>query len=196
MRRHCLTWSDERTSKNSVVYVFLSCSVDDNSLVCDLDIAVFVLILSTEQWSCFPTMMLWWSGCSAGTVVLMQWTGNAKSSYTIVWKSSSKLLWLLLTRLCLILHTTSSSQSECITNGKEVNAVENASTHAHTSSVAYCWSAFIVDHMWIVWAWMLVTELHQEQECIYFLDVGWFCFVSMKQRISLYTYIFLYVYKR
>ena len=176
--------------------IFFPVLSNDNSLVCDLDIAVFVLTLLTEQWSCFSRMMLWWSGCSASAVVLMQFTGNVKSSHTIVWKSSSKLLWLLSTRLYLILHTTSSSQSECITNGNEVNAVENASTHARTSSLAYCWSTFLVDHMWIVWAWMLVTELHQEQECIYFLDVGWFCFVSMKQRISLYTYIFLYVYKR
>ena len=164
-------------------------SVVDKSGICDPDIAVFVLTLSTEQWSCFSRMMLWWSGCSAGTVVLMQLTSNVKSSYMILWKSSSKLLWLLSTGLCLIWHTTNSMQSECITNGKEVNAVENASTYAHTSSLASCWSAAIAGHMWIVWAWMLVNELHPEQECIYFLDVGWFCFVSMKQRISLCTYI-------
>jgi hypothetical protein len=28
---------------------------------------------------------------------------------------------------------------------------------------------------------MLVNELYKEQECIYLYDVGWFCFVSMKQ---------------
>ena len=72
-----------------------------------------------------------------------------------------------------------------ITNGKEVNAVENVSIYAHTHiylSILLI-SFFIIDHMLIVWAWMLVNELYKEQEWIYSYDVGWFCFVSMKQRM-------------
>ena len=45
-----------------------------------------------------------------------------------------------------------------ITNGKEVNAVENVSTYADKY---ICWLIFsIINHMLIVWAWMLVNELH------------------------------------
>lgn len=43
-------------------------------------------------------------------------------------------------------------------------------------------------HMLTVWAWMLVHELHEEQEWIYIHDVGSFCFVSMKQRLSKRAY--------
>ena len=37
---------------------------------------------------------------------------------------------------------------------------------------------------------MLVNELYEEQEWIYSYDVGWFCFVSMKQRIYM-SYIYI-----
>ena len=66
----------------------------------------------------------------------------------------------------------------------------------HTSSLVSCWSVSTN------WSYVDRLGLHackwvaSRTGMYLFHDVGWFCFVSMKQRISLHTYSSMYVNDR
>jgi len=120
----------------------------------------------TEGWSCFSRMMLWWSDCSAAAVLMQLAMCNNKyvhityETSCVVERSLSKLLRQLL-KMTKYVHAFThkrESQEIHITNGKDVNAVENVSTYAHKT--ISCWSVSTTGHMLKVWAWMLVNELH------------------------------------
>ena len=107
---------------------------------------IFVQIRLTQQWSSFSMMILWWSDCLASTTVFLQSISNVKID-CIWWKKkvcrscfvnfSNNHIW--------ISHKNERiAQRKDITNGKEVNAVENVSTYAHTYiyKLTSCWSVF------------------------------------------------------
>jgi len=171
---------------------------DCKLVIIELGRTIFALVWLTVQWSCRSMLMLWWSDSSANTVVLMQciavWTCYM---YVLEWKlfEAASSTFMIIVYVCLhdkrifISHRIKHHKwqwSEC--GWKCFNiCTNNFDTHLVD------W-LFVVDQLMFVWAWMLVNELFKEQECIYSNDVGWFCFVSMKQRkhilsLNIYTFV-------
>ena len=116
-------------TKNIVLYIW------NKLVVRESDITIFVQIQSTHQWSSFSRMILWWSDCSASASVFVQLTSNVvKSSLYMMKKSLSKLLrqtcqWSSIYRYSYHMNTNELHIND-ITNGKDMNAVENDSTYA------------------------------------------------------------------
>lgn len=90
-------------------------------------------------------MILWWSNCSASMTVSIQLFSS------VIWivydekrrfvEAASSTFEKKIIYKCITWKRMNCIQWN-ITNGKEVNAVENVSTYAHTYKLTSCWSIY------------------------------------------------------
>ena len=148
--------------KNKAKHWRISLYIWSKLITLDSDITIFVQIRLTQQWSSFSRMILWWSDCSASMIVLLQLTSNVKWIVYDEKKSLSKLLRQLdISSYIEISHSTheriahiskTSQMAKKWMRLKMCQLLHKDKHHVDQFS--------IIGHMLIVWAWMLVNELH------------------------------------
>ena len=128
--------------------------------VCHSGITFFVQIRLTHQWSSFSRMMLWWSDCSASITVFIQLISNVNKLYMM----KKKLVEAASATFHIIIYEISYKKR---TNCNKSNTSQKAKKWMRLKMFQlmhknkhHADQFSIIGHMLIVWAWMLVNELH------------------------------------